>query len=505
VIPSTCTRAATALQPLLPPASNLLRLCRLGLILSILILLLIFLNRRFSLLSRFAHEESSSTNLAVARIATMLTLLTQVHYSFIQRIAGLDHALLIPFGVWGKAAARMPLSHHAVAVVYFAFLATTVCALLGIFTRTACALTGLSSLYLLCIPQLSGKVDHDIGHLVIFSFILALSPSADALSIHAARLGRRINDPLLWIRPRRARVYATALQAMMLYIAIAYFFPGLWKLVAYGTHWFQPAHMHILIATMWDGIGLTPIQAWYLSHPVLQVLGAVTTIVFELGFVFAILSPRTRWMVIPPGLIFHNLTLLVMGIAFAGLQCLYVIFFDWTPLAAQLTAHLASHKTPTLPAVSGNPLHASLALRAVCLIALTGIVLTGALRKMLTWPINCYPTFDWPISNNYEVRTLRALDIQGMPHTWTLSADPTMRRAFGNERWKAMVWNDFGNPAESPAQNRAAITLWLKYHPAPALTSAVITDTIVQRPALLEPPTPLSACTLKTLTAADLP
>ena len=56
--------------------------------------------------------------------------------------------------------------------------------------------------------------------------------------------------------------------------------------------------------------------------------------VFELSFVFLVPFRRTRPFAAVAGLAFHNLTYLLMNIAFVSLQILYLVFVDWDAVAA---------------------------------------------------------------------------------------------------------------------------------------------------------------------------
>jgi hypothetical protein len=329
--------------------------------------------------------------------------------------------------------------------------------------------------YLLCIPQLTGKVDHDYGHLVVFAFLLALAPSGDALSVDAFFVGRRKQDRGFWLRPRYARVYATALQAMMIYVGVAYFFPGLWKVVGYGAEWFRPSHMQFVIAEMWDGVGMNRTQMWFVAHQWLLFVGAAVTIVFEMGFLLVVLSPRARPYLIPAGLAFHNVTYLLMGIPFVALQMMYVWFFDWSPLLERLAARYEAG------AVLPTEGRAWWGLRLFCVVAVGGMVLAGAERKMTSWPIACYPTFDWPQPATMEIRTLEAVDIYGAAHSWQVSLDPVMAEAFGRERWKAMVWYDFGAEPGNVKRTKAAVRLWLDYHASRPIARGVIVSSVYVR------------------------
>jgi hypothetical protein len=303
---------------------------RLGLILALAGLALLVLERRRHVVTRFVHEESTALNLAVARVVVMGAVLWETRLRALLDFAALDPALLVAPRGWGHIASHVPLATPIVVAAYAVLLVTATLGLIGLAGRTMCGLTALTAFYLHTIPQLFGKVNHTINHLVLFSVLLAIAPSCDTLSVDAIRAAVRDADQGLVRRIRPARAYSLALQTMMLYIGLAYFFPGAWKVARAGTQWFSSDHMQLLILAKLQEFPMSPFRHWVLGRSALLGLMAVATIVFELGFVFAILVRRLRPAAALAGLAFHEATAAVMGIRFAALQVCYVVFIDWT-------------------------------------------------------------------------------------------------------------------------------------------------------------------------------
>jgi predicted DCC family thiol-disulfide oxidoreductase YuxK len=190
--------------------------------------------------------------------------------------------------------------------------------------------------YLQTIPQLYGKVNHTTNHLIVFGAILALAPCCDALSIDAIRSAIRRAARGEIRRSPVSRAYGFPVKAMMLMVGVAYFFPGVWKVSVAWGQWFTATNLSRLIITMLHDQPPSAFQSWMLGMPTLLFLGSVATIVFEVGFVFAILVRRLRPIAALAGLAFHNAIGLLMAIPFGSLQVCYVIFIDWRAIGARI-------------------------------------------------------------------------------------------------------------------------------------------------------------------------
>ncbi len=312
---------------------------RFSLVLVAALLVLCFQERRWRVISDFRREKSTALNLAVARIVILCVILHAINLHQELVFSELDSALLYPPRGWAAFARLIPRSPHLARSVYVVFVVAAVCGIIGLLTRFSCGVTCLASFYLLTLPQLFGKVNHS-HFLVAFCFLLALSPSGDALSIDELWRAIRRSDKGMF-RRAPSRSYAAYLQSMMLLIGCIYFFPGAWKLSVGWLRWFSSENMYLLIVMkLYELGGGNSLQRSVLRMPQLLAAGACFTLAFELGFTFFILSRRTRLLGAAAGLMFHNLTTLLMGISFAELQCCYVIFVDWTAALIWLNRQL---------------------------------------------------------------------------------------------------------------------------------------------------------------------
>jgi hypothetical protein len=297
--------------------------------------------KRWKLLSAFHAEMSSALNLAIARIAIMSTLLSKISLSSELSYSGLDKSLIsAPMG-WSHMAAYLPRSHGLILVLYGLFLVFGALAIVGYYGRFACLLASSLGFYLLTLPQLFGKVNHD-HNLILFGFILAVSPCCDTLAVDAIRAAFGASRRgILMASPANSTDYAAPLRAMMVLMGLIYFFPGAWKVSRAGIQWFATNNMRWMIARkLLEEQNVTALQAWVMHHPFLLFFGAALTPMFEMGFVFAILPRATRPYAAACGLAFHNLIGLLMNISFVSLQACYVIFVDWTRVFSRIASRL---------------------------------------------------------------------------------------------------------------------------------------------------------------------
>ena len=312
------------------PLEHVVAGARFGVVMAVAAGVLIVLERRRKLVTRFLHEESTALNLAVVRVVVMGAVLWETRLGRLLDFAALDPALMVAPRGWELIAPHLPLAAPLVIGVYVVLVVAATLGLVGLFGRAMCGLTALSALYLHSIAQLFGKVNHTTNHLILFSALLAVSPSCDALSIDAIRAAIRDADRGLVRRITPARAYAVVLQTMMLYIGLAYFFPGAWKIARAGLRWFSADNMGLLVLSKLQEFPITPLQYWVVDRSSLLVLITVVTIVFEIGFVFAILDRQLRPAAAFIGVSFHQAIAAVMGIWFTALQATYVVFIDWT-------------------------------------------------------------------------------------------------------------------------------------------------------------------------------
>ncbi len=321
-------------------------------------------------------------NLAIVRITVFAILLERLLSGGFRRYARLPEDLRLPPPGIEAVLRVIPVNEQTVTAVQIAAALCALLALLGLWTRPAAALAALLSSYVLGVPYLFGKVDHTLHHLIWFSALLAASPSDDALSLDAWRARRRGEPP-----PAPARAYALPIRLMWLLIGVAYFFPGLYKLLA-GPQWVTSNNLQLLLYDSWRHHHVLPALRIDLV-PWLCHVAAAGTILFEIGFIFLVLPRRTRPFAALGGLLFHASTSYFMRIHFLELALCYVVFVDWHALFARLRA-APSRRAPAPPAPPAPDWRASAMLGGALLAA---SVICGAWR-IDSWPVSVYPRFD---------------------------------------------------------------------------------------------------------------
>jgi len=302
-------------------------------------IVLLAAERRWKLLSSFRAETGPPLHLALARVVIISALLSKVSLRQEILYSTLDKSLVVPPVGWSHLAPHIPRNPDLVTILYGLFVFFGVLAIVGLFGRLACLLTSALGFYLLTLPQLFGKINHD-HNLILFGFLLALSSCCDTLSVDAIRgaikAGRR---GTYTSAPKDSLAYADPLKAMMVLMGLIYFFPGAWKVARLGFEWFSVDNMRWTMAKkLFQSPHVTFVQEWAIHHPLALLGGAVFTPLFELGFIFAIFSRRTRAFAAACGLMFHNAIGLLLNIPFVGLQLCYVIFIDWTRVLAWIAA-----------------------------------------------------------------------------------------------------------------------------------------------------------------------
>jgi hypothetical protein len=407
----------------------------------------------------------------------MIVYLFSVDPVQVLRFARLDSALIVPPLGWGQMATWFPrdvVLAESAAVVFFVFTFLT---LIGLWTRISVALAVFAGFYLLTVPQLFGKINHS-HFLVQFGLLLACSPSGDALSIDALIAKRRgCGIPAL----ATSRRYAAPLQAVMVLMGIYYFFPGAWKVIHLGLDWFRPSHLRAVIETTIAVGTPTHFQLWILHQSALLSIGAFFTIVFEMGWILLVIPRRTRPLVIAMGLLFHNMTSLMMNISFWGLQLCYVALVNWGGVVIFLSRHFRSVKTATEQwsrAIKDDGRSQTLG-RAFPWLAgflIVAMVLAGIGHAVNSWPIACFPTFDGPSAA--PLQTILVLEVhtrEGTILDEPLSYDRALQANYRWEIWQIMTRAEgCTDNFESEARARALLGLWQGVHPKIDAASATL-------------------------------
>jgi len=397
-----------------------------------------FAQRRYCLLTRFHDEKQSPLNLGIARAAVFAGLVLMVGHEELLAFGRLDDSLILPPFGWKWIAPHLPRSATFLELVYALLVISGFLAVIGFWTRISTLVASLLGFYVLTIPQLFGQVVH-YNHLVLFAFLLAVSPCGNAFSVDAWLRRRRLGTTAEL--PQTSMYYAAPLKIMMLVMGIAYYFAGVWKLCRVGLRWFTPDYMRLILLIKMQEFDPTSVQRWALNHPLILTLGAIFTVVFEIGFVFAILDRRTRILALIAGIAFHNFTYMLMEIQFLDMQACFVILVDWAALIAVLRPKVkqdsASRISNTAPVRTHPRLTASF--RVLAYVTTIGMFIGGATHIVNGWPIGCYPTFDWQPDSLVKELGFELRSTDGNTYKDSLDFDRSMAKPYSSERWKSLV------------------------------------------------------------------
>lgn len=282
--------------------------------------------------------------------------------------------------------------------------------LLGLYARLGFAVVTVCGLYLLSLPHLLGSVVH-YHHLLWFSALMVASPCDHALVF--GRAGS--NHP--------APAYGLALRAVWALIAVIFFFPGVWKLVAGGADWLSGDTLRAHLYWKWlQSPALTAPRVDLV--PGLLTAGAVAVSLFELSAPLLMLRRWSRGLFVLGALAFHALTAALMDIHFSSLWPLYVVFLPWSSWLRGDRPVASSAPSPVAVLTAGA--------------LLFGAGTAGALGLTQGWPFACYPTFHQHPGWLTPGLWVTVVDAEGVEEQIPMSAmaDPSRRQAIWGEHWR---------------------------------------------------------------------
>jgi hypothetical protein len=372
----------------------------------------------------FFYADDSPVNLGVARIAVFLAVFWSTDVTYLVNPALLPHELIrVPIGM-GWLQPLIPTHPEKVLALLWLVRVSALCAALGCLTSLATGVTALGTLFLFAVPNLYGHVAHVHHHLVWFTAILATSRCGDALSFDAWWRRVRGRAPR---RSGRAPCYGFPLRAMAVVLGVSYFFAGFWKVAVGGTDWIFSDNLVYLAAKQgFSANGADPVIGNALVGPVaafpwkelltsrrvlepapwLARVGGGFTIVFELGFLFAILSRHGRLVAALAGVAFHNSTRVFAGIGFDELLLCYPFLIDVDGWARWFGRRIGY----AVEAEARSAAQPSALLVAVAAFLILGTAAFGVLRIGGGWPLACAPRFDVvhsPLYTSYVVSGMR--------------------------------------------------------------------------------------------------
>ena len=185
---------------------------------------------------------------------------------------------------------------------------------IGLFTRTAFAVTFFTSLYLFGLRQSFGFVTPAVGHFIIMFGIFAMSRCGDAFSIDS--LVRRLRGRTDHLADEVKGSYSWPVRLMQVIFVSAFFASGVAKLRLSGLEWIFSDNLALTVQV----IDLGPLSHWIAGKVLLGQVFAVTTMTLELLSPLAFFSRRARLVILP------SLFFMLVGFA-VTMRALFQIFF----------------------------------------------------------------------------------------------------------------------------------------------------------------------------------
>lgn len=435
---------------------------------------------------------ASPFDLAIFRVVVCALVLAFTDVAHTVKLARLPAGLRVAETSLWFPLAWIPVDATAARIAGYVMHAGCALGLIGWLTRPALIVATIAGLYFLGVSQHVGAVVHH-HHLVWFLAILAASPSADVLSVDAAR--RAAGGAT---RPgRRALAYGVPVWTARFLIGLIFLFPGMWKLAESGWAWIASDNLRNQIYWKWfehDTLALRVDR-----HPLLLRGLAGAAVAFELTAIPLVLNRRTRPLVAAWAFGFHMATELLMFIRFTSLWPAYVVLLDAQRVARGLAAEVFVDKlvvtapkrtiavlrstdllgrviyqandavdidwprlclrhplaAPSLwvarspqTAAGSRALGPSLAVAAILL---TGNTLAGLSGSTQAWPFACYPTFQWRAGEHIPHLAVDAVRPDG-----TVVAIDTRPRS--QKEW-GVVWSVVG-ATHGPFDRDRLLAFW---------------------------------------------
>jgi hypothetical protein len=322
---------------------------------------------------------ASPASLAVLRIVTFANVLLYFpRASALEGFADIPGEFRRPPTGLGTVAPHLPITRPLIRGASRVTLAAAALATIGLWTTPASVTVVLAGLYVGSIQWYFTRVGH-LHHVLWFAALVAVSPCSDVLALDECVRRRRRGR----VHPLPSPAYGVPMRMGWLLLASIYFVPGVAKLATGGTRWIFSDNLRNRAWLEWHDRGRKPgpLLCRLVENRVVMQGAALTTVVFEIGFVFALPSRRGRRAMTALSFLFHS-----------GIW----LMLDLGPFMSLAYSHLGLHDWPAgppsvdVPTIRRSPSKAPVALVAAIIVANHAMPLTGA---HYGWPFTIYPIF----------------------------------------------------------------------------------------------------------------
>ncbi len=353
----------------------------------------------------FLFEPSSPLNVALLRIFVFGLVFRAACRTQAVWYAGLPVKMRHPPFGWGFLRESVLFEPDVVALVQRVVIVSSACAALGLFTRVSAPVAAFSLVAVHAVCTFFEKVNHGFHAPTLCALVLAFAPSGDALSLDRLVAAWRRRPA-----PVASAVYGIPLRACWVLLGTTYLFPGLWKLWFAGDLWISGDQLRFTLLGRWGHLGRFVPPFRLDEYPLLLALLGSGTLVFEIGFIFAVFQRKTRVLAAFAAFSFHYGVSKFMRIGFP-LYLPFILLLDFPQLGELVRASLPERLVALLARIAGSvralrtgfSLHARPPLRAPLLRSLRPPLVAGAVLisgqlatgvfALNTWPLSIFPTF----------------------------------------------------------------------------------------------------------------
>lgn len=200
-------------------------------------------------------------------------------------------------------------------------------ACIGLFTRPSLIIVFVLDLYLTNLRSNFGKVDWSWLLPPIIFLFLAASRCGDSFSVDSWRRRGAVAP--------RSGEYLWPLQAIRVWMSLAYFASGISKLRNSGLEWMTSDTLGVyLVRANYERVfaANNPITNWGLwlaQYHWLLVAFTVFTMIVELGYPLALFSVRARWFMVVSAVGMHIGIAFLIGAFFLPWICAAVFWVPW--------------------------------------------------------------------------------------------------------------------------------------------------------------------------------